>query len=122
MEFAQMILDRSWNHSLSDEEDEDAEDNNMDELFPDKMVFSEFDEYAQGDIRSAIEEDISDLIFSLGDLPKDKDKQDILKFICRHMAFGYGQTLVLNKELNDLFDVILKELVEELEKEDSEDL
>lgn len=116
MEYAQMILDMSRNHtSMNDDESEDEDD--MVDLFEEKMFFSEFDEYAQGDIESAIEEDIRDFIFSANEYPKEKDKQKILKYICKNMAFGHGQTVVLNNELNDLYDSILMEVINDLEQE-----
>lgn len=117
-EYAQMILDMNRNRTSS--ENDEPED--MDDLFKDRITFSEFDEYGRGDIEWAIEEDIRDFIFSVDDAPKEKDKQEILKYICKNMAFGQGQSPVLNDELNEVFNAILKEVIEDLEKEDPEDL
>lgn len=118
-EFAQMIL--GMNRSQPEEGDEENE------LFGDwrqsKLSYSEFDEFAQGDIKSMIEDDIWDWIsYSNGELPNEKSKQQILKDICENMAFGNGDSLVLNDELNNLFDSILKQVVADLEEELEDDL
>lgn len=118
-EFAQMILGMS--RSQPDEDDEENE------LFEDwgqsKLSYSEFDEFAQGDIKSMIEDDIWDWIFySNGELPNEKSKQQILKDICTNIAFGNGDSLILNDELNTLFDSILKQVIADLEEEIEEDL
>ncbi|NDV93661.1 hypothetical protein D0T84_01845 [Dysgonomonas sp. 521] len=117
MDFAQMVL----NMSRSQSDPEENDDNDFED-WQEKLSFSEFDEFAKGDIESAIEEDIRDFIFSVNELPTEKDKDEILKYICKNMAFGEGDILVLNKELSVLFDSILKEVVLDLEKDDDEDL
>ena len=118
-EFAQMIL--GMNRNQSDEKDEENE------LFGDwgqeKLSFSEFDEFAQGDIMFAIEDDIWNWIsYNNGELPNGKSKQQILKDICKNMAFGNGDSLILNDELNNLFDSTLKGVVADLKKENEDDL
>ena len=118
-EFAQMILGMSRSQSDGDDE-ENA-------LFGDwgqsKLSYSEFDEFAQGDIMSMIEDDIWDWIsYRNGKLPNEKGKQQILKDICKNIAFGNGDSLILNDELNNVFDSILKQVVADLEKEHKDDL
>ncbi|SBW05511.1 hypothetical protein KL86DYS2_12804 [uncultured Dysgonomonas sp.] len=118
-EFAQMILGVSRSQSDSDDEEN--------ELFGDwgqgKLSYSEFDEFAQGDIMSMIEDDIWDWIsYGNGELPDEKSKQQILKDICKNIAFGNGDSLIQDDELNNLFDSILKKVVADLEEELEEDL
>ncbi|MFR0678845.1 hypothetical protein [Dysgonomonas mossii] len=116
-EFAQMIL--GMNRSQPNEEDKENE------LFGDwgqgKLSFSAFDEFAKGDIISAIEDDIWDWISYNDELPDEKNKQQILKDICTNMAFGNGDSLILDDELNNLFDSTLKQVVADLEKDDEDD-
>ncbi len=119
-EFAQMILG-GMSRSQSDGDDEEND------LFGDwgqsKLSYSEFDEFAQGDIMSMIEDDIWDWIsYRNGKLPNEKGKQQILKDICKNIAFGNGDSLILNDELNNVFDSILKQVVADLEKENKDDL
>jgi hypothetical protein len=119
MEFAQMVLgmSRSQPDTGGDGDDDEQEDWGQE-----KLTFSEFDEFGRGDIESAIEEDIRDFIFYGYGYPDEKDKLQILKDICKNMAFGNGCEVILNDELKNLFDSILKEVMEDLEKDEDEDL
>ncbi|SHG20522.1 hypothetical protein [Dysgonomonas macrotermitis] len=118
-EFAQMILGMS--RSQPDTEG-DSDDDEPEDWGQEKLTFSEFDEFGRGDIESAIEEDIRDFIFYGYDYPDEKDKLKILKDICKNMAFGNGSEVILNEELKGLFDSILKEIMDDLEKEEAGDL
>jgi hypothetical protein len=121
MEFAQMILGMSRSQpDMEDSEDEDPE--NRGELLPEQLTFSEFDDDSKEEIRNIIEEDIYDFIFHASRLPEEKDKRSILNFIHKNLYFGFDRKLILNDELHDLFDSILKEVVEDFEKDEDEDL
>ena len=44
-----------------------------------------------------------------------------MKDICTNMAFGNGDSLILDDELNNLFDSTLKQVIADLEKDDEDD-
>lgn len=121
-EFAQMILGMSCSlPDMEDNEDEDILECGARELFKESLSFSEFDKDSQEEIWDAVREDIYDIICYEEGVVKEKSKQKALKWITQNLYFGYNQKLILNDELNDLFDSILKEVVEDLEKDEDED-
>lgn len=52
-------------------------------------------------------------------IPEEKEKQNILNEICINIAHSYGYTLdiLLDKELNTLFEKALKDIIESLKEE-----
>lgn len=116
-EFAEMILGMSRSQTEVEDEDNESEDWGQE-----RLSLYEFNELAQGDISSEVEEELRDFIFYGYELPNEKDKQQILKEICKNLFFGDGCELLNNEELSDLFDSILKEVVKDLEMEDDDEL
>lgn len=124
MEFAQMVLGMNRDNSSWEEENDDEDNEELDswsELYSDNISFSKLDKDDQEEIRSEIRDDIYDFIFYENCTPNEKGKQKLLREICKVANFAYGQALILDDELNKEFDTILKEVVEDLEKEDSEE-
>jgi hypothetical protein len=125
MEYARSVLGMN-KHSAEDIGDSGDWDNPVESdiggLFKESLSFSEFDEDSQEEIRDAVREDIYDIICYEDGAVKEKSKQKALKWITQNLYFGYGQKLILNEELNNLFDSILKEIIDDLEKEDAGDL
>ncbi|GHV19284.1 hypothetical protein FACS1894169_16160 [Bacteroidia bacterium] len=125
MEYAQTILGSNQNQPLPEDKedfDEWEDGNEGGGLLPNSLTFSDFDEDSQEEIRDAIREDVYDIICYEDGVVKEKSKQKVLKWITKNLYFGYDQKLILNEELDNLFDSILKEVMADLEKEDSEDL
>jgi hypothetical protein len=119
-EYAQSIL--GMNKHSSQEDIEDTDDGNEDDagkLFKESLPFSAFDKDSQEEIREAVREDIYDIICYEDGVVKEKSRQKALKWITQNLYFGYNQKLILNEELNNLFDSILKEIMGDLEKEDA---
>jgi CRISPR/Cas system CSM-associated protein Csm2 small subunit len=123
MEYAQSILGMNKHSSQEDIGDtDDGDEDDAGELFKESLSFSAFDKDLQEEIREAVREDIYDIICYENGVVKEKSRQKALKWITQNLYFGYNRKLILNEELNNLFDSILKEIMDDLEKEDAGDL
>lgn len=126
MEYAQSILGMNRNQTLPEEEgdsfDEWGEGEEHIDLLPESLSFSVFDEDSQEEIREAIRDDVYDLFCyeKPDNVTREKFKQKALKWITQNLYFGYDQKLILNDELNNLFETIFEEVSADLENENFE--
>ncbi len=79
------------------------------------VTFSELDEYTQEDIADDLYERITVFFIKKSYLPESKDKLKILDKVCKEVSKGYGDQLILDTRLENLFDEILKSIITDLE-------
>lgn len=117
-EFAQMILGINSGQD-QDIEDIDDWDEDMDDLFFEipPSPFSEVDEDLKNELSFDIYEVVEDFILRKGYIPELKDKLKIVDEICSDLSLGFGYDIIPDDELGNLFDTILKDIVDRLEKE-----
>lgn len=82
------------------------------------IVFSELDEDTQDDISDELYEEIFDFIIRKERKPEEKDKLNILKKLCKAVSKGYGETLILDEQLKNIFDQALVAVVKDLDDGD----
>ncbi len=82
------------------------------------IIFCDLDEYTQEDISDDIYERITDFFVRKSYLPGPKDKLKILDKVCKEVSRAYGDQLLRDAGLENLFDEILRSISIDLEQDE----
>jgi hypothetical protein len=93
------------------------EDRSKDELFCETVTLSELDSEDGTLFREDMEEVIYGFMADAGYIPTEKDKQKIIRAVCREAYNGEGKQLVPDESINLLFDEILQSVTEDFRQD-----